>query len=942
MASIRTAIELEDRFSGVLNSIISAVNLSAAAIGQMQGQLESPVDTAAIEGIHNSINQATIAAQELSAAMETLDSVSPAQYDWREDFDVFTNSGVERFKQEIESVNSMMTVLGQTQAQIAQKAANSNILPANAISDMNTLHSRLMAIQQRIQAIEGTPMRMRTDEANTELEKLRGQLYQAVQQQEALNQAVDRMDVRAANEAYLQLSQTVSDTERHIRDNTNQQGLFNRQIESGVGSADKLKSMIKGAVGAFAGLAGVKKAISFVEECTEAFDTQLNAETQLMGVLSNTFGREYAVDITAVADISGAVNEINDVQGNVSEITVPLSVRTETVNAAFNDIKDKAAEIQSRGIYGDEAMIAAGAEFSTYFTDTGAIEMMMDTLSNYAMGMENGVSEVGSDAMVQYATNLGKIMTGSYQAMTEKGFKFTDAQKAIIEGTATQEQIVGALGEEYLSMSQDMQAAATISAIIGESWDGLYEKMSNTPQGQIIQMTNAWGDMKEVIGGQLYPYVLLFVNAVTENWGTIESITQGITTGLQFMLGVLSWLVEGAFAFAQTAIDNWSTVSTIIMAAGTALLLYKGFMIAYNAVQGISNGLQAISTAAHAMHSGATLADAAATTTATGAQVGLNSALLACPLTWIILLVIALTAAFLIFTEQIVGAVYWIGALFKNVGLSIANFGIAVWNVICEVGQWFQNLGMGIWNVLCACANNVKAAFVNAWIWIQEKFWDFVAAILNGVVSISEKINSFIGIFGIEIDTSGIEQQIDNIAAKKQDLENSKMDFKDIGEEWNKGWNTNEIDFSKAWNEGINTFDVFESGWGSEAYNAGAKVGAGIHDTIMGVFDMGGDLFGIENIPSAEDYANIYSGVNNIDDNTAAISDSLSMTDEELKYLRDIAERETINRFTTAEITIEQTNNNNISSDTDLDGLMERFTDDLTEAVFIVTEGVHA
>ena len=72
------------------------------------------------------------------------------------------------------------------------------------------------------------------------------------------------------------------------------------------------------------------------------------------------------------------------------------------------------------------------------------------------------------------------------------------------------------------------------------------------------------------------------------------------------------------------------------------------------------------------------------------------------------------------------------------------------------------------------------------------------------------------------------------------------------------------------------------------------------------------------------------------------MADSLSVTDEELKYLRDIAERETINRFTTAEITIEQTNNNNISSETDLDGIVDGITDAVTEAVLIVTEGVHA
>lgn len=64
--------------------------------------------------------------------------------------------------------------------------------------------------------------------------------------------------------------------------------------------------------------------------------------------------------------------------------------------------------------------------------------------------------------------------------------------------------------------------------------------------------------------------------------------------------------------------------------------------------------------------------------------------------------------------------------------------------------------------------------------------------------------------------------------------------------------------------------------------------------------------------------------IGNIDDNTGKIKDSLDVTEEDLKYLRDIAEQESINRFTTAEVTINQTNNNNVSSDTDLDGFTKK------------------
>ena len=87
--------------------------------------------------------------------------------------------------------------------------------------------------------------------------------------------------------------------------------------------------------------------------------------------------------------------------------------------------------------------------------------------------------------------------------------------------------------------------------------------------------------------------------------------------------------------------------------------------------------------------------------------------------------------------------------------------------------------------------------------------------------------------------------------------------------------------------------------------------------------------------------ATVPSDVSNIAKNTKKASDSLDITNEDLKYLRDIAERDVINRFTTAEIKVDMKNNNNISSSTDLDGLISDLTDKVTGALNMAAEGVH-
>ncbi len=98
----------------------------------------------------------------------------------------------------------------------------------------------------------------------------------------------------------------------------------------------------------------------------------------------------------------------------------------------------------------------------------------------------------------------------------------------------------------------------------------------------------------------------------------------------------------------------------------------------------------------------------------------------------------------------------------------------------------------------------------------------------------------------------------------------------------------------------------------------------------MNVLDYGGALDGLYD--SSKDTAA----------NTAAMAKTLEFTAEELRYMRDIAEREAINRFTTAEIHIQQNNENHISSDMDVDGIMNEWARRFTEDIDISREGVSA
>lgn len=75
---------------------------------------------------------------------------------------------------------------------------------------------------------------------------------------------------------------------------------------------------------------------------------------------------------------------------------------------------------------------------------------------------------------------------------------------------------------------------------------------------------------------------------------------------------------------------------------------------------------------------------------------------------------------------------------------------------------------------------------------------------------------------------------------------------------------------------------------------------------------------------------------------TAKTADAVSKTSEDLKWLRDIAERQAVNRFTTAEIKVDMGGiRNTVNSNMDLDGMVSYLEDTLTERMNAIAEGTH-
>lgn len=909
MSSIQTGIELNDQFSGVLNNIISSVNLAVSAMYDMQQSMNADIDTSSIEGARDEINQATAAIEAMNqaASRQTAPDIAPPVVDggnqepipvpvdpvlpdplvenpepirpeiqpnappdpepveipvtWNTDgVDVFTGTGVERFQQEVQSANDMLNTLNTTQARISQTAQGMDILPDAAVQDMNTMQQRLSAIQQRIQQIENNPVNVGADNANAELEQLRMQLNQAIQEQNSLNQAMQNMDVSAANDAYLHLSQTVGNTERYIRDNVDEQGRFNQEVSAGTQQANELTNTIKRAVAAYVSIQSVGKALNISDELVQT-TSRLNMMNDGVQTTAELVNMVYA----AAQDARGSFSQMADVVARFGNNAKDAFSSSEEV-VAFADLIQK-------------QMTIAGA--STQEAANAELQLSQALGSGVLRGDElNSIFEQAPN-LIQNIADYLDVPIGKIREMAADGELSADVVKAAIFSAA----------DDINSKFNEMPM----------TWGQIWQSMQNTALIAFQPVLQRLNDLA--------------------NSEAFQTFIQGAIEAMATLANILLNVFDLAVSIGTFIGDNWSIIAPIvygIVAALTAYIAISAIVAAINGVMAMAEGVKA---AAQMMATGATFAE-------TAAQQGLNAALMACPLTWIIMLILALIV--------VIFAVC--NAIAKMTGIANSGFGVITGGVNVVI-QFFKNLGLtvanialGIGNAIAALASNMMTAFHNAICNVQSWFYNLLSTACSVIENIAAALNK---LPFVSFDYSGISSAADDYAAKASEAAGNKEDYTSI---------------SDAFNEGFTTFDAFQDGWASDAFNAGAAWGDGVADKVSN-FSLS-DVFGQTDIPNVGDYTSgfndaiansgIGDGVGSIDDNTGKIKDSLDVTEEDLKYLRDIAEQEAINRFTTAEINVDMSGmQNTVNSGDDIDGFMTKLTDSVNEAVDNMTEGVH-
>lgn len=881
MAAIQTAIELNDQFTSVLYGIMDAVNLATAQMYDMQQAMSMDIDTSSLEGAREAIDEATAslialngAAQQPASAPNPLVGSSapveiPVQWETN-NLDVFTGTGIDRFEQEVQSTNSMLEQLNNTQNDITRQAYSTTIFPPESFQDLNSMAVRIDSIRERIQQIESNPVNMGTDTANSQLEQLRSQLDRAIQEQNNLNTAMQNMDVSGANAAYLQLSQTVGNTERYIRDNTDEQGRFNQEIQEGVSGAEGLMGTIKRVVGAYVGIQSVGKNLNMSDELTQT--------TSRLDLMNNSF------------------NEINGTANETSELV-------NMVYAAAQDARgslDSMASVVAR--FGNNARDAFGnSEEVVAFAD----------LVQKQMTIAGASTQEAANAELQLSQALGSgVLRG-------------DELNSIFEQAPNLIQNIADYLDVPIGKIRDMAADGEITgdivkAAIFSAADDINAKFDEMPMtwGQI------WQSMQNTAVMAFQP-VLQRLNGMANSnafQGFVDEAIEAMATTANIVLNIFD-LVGSVAGFVA---DNWSMISPIIYGIAAALAVYGTYLAIVKGMEIASAAASAIHAVAMSAKIGITAALTGSTMAATAAQMGYNGALYACPIVWIIVLVVALIA---IFYAAVAAVNHFAGTTTSATGLICGAFAIAlafIGNLFIGTVNTIIGIGVTLWNLIANFVNAFALIFNNPIAGIEALFLSLFNFIVEVIESAARMLDAVFGssladaVAGFQ---NKVQAKVDAVITENGGSEILKtVEMSD--------YQFNRFDYGDAWNSG---------------YNFGEKI-----DDKISNFSLA-DIFGKVDIPNPDDYTSSFSdaiansgaggNLDSIADDTSAIKDSVDITDEDLKYLRDIAEQEAINRFTTAEIKLDMTNNNNVSSDADLDGIVDGMTTKVLEALEIVREG---
>jgi tape measure domain len=620
---------------------------------------------------------------------------------------------------------------------------------------------------------------------------------------------------------------------------------------------------------------------------------------------ADTLNSHFAAQEGAVSKLTTAITGLVSAYLSFEGIKQAMSITDEYVNTTAKlslitnsltqqkDLQNQifAAADRSRGSYAAMADtvgklgIIAGSQFG----GTQNIVKFTETMQKmFKIGGTSTANQSGAMLQLQQAIGLGKLQGNDFRILAEDA---PLVEKAVSKYMDTS---IGKVRQ--LSTEGKITSQVLIDSILD---------YSKTTDAQFKKMPMTFGDIwNKISNGAMQAFGSTFskISGSLNSTG-MQSFVNGLISAFYALAGAANKVLDAAGAIYMFFSNNWGIIAPIILGiAGAFAVLQIPVLLSAAAM-----AWNAICSAAETI---ALFAMTVATDGLGAAFRALNATLFASPLTWILLIIIAIIAAIYIVvaiidkvtgqsisaTGVIVGCLYWIGSLFQNIGLGAADVAI------------------GIWNAFLAATNNIKIGFTNAWAEIQTGFWDFIGGTVTGIKTIIDWINK---IPGVNINTNGLSSTILNASNSAAKAWASQKTSANVGDAFSKGLGTFQTNFGSLGN--------------GKAYMSGYNVGTGLEKSVGNAFNglgsLGKSTLGTSANPTVVKGTGSGGNV------------TVNIADQDLQYMRDLAEKQYVNQFSTAvlspKISLQVTN----ASEQDDKKLATRMQKILKEQIAVAAKG---